>query len=221
MISKVISIDNENLREYAHSVGYKKDSVLEMLREETQKLGDVSIMQIGSIQGALIELLCKIGNFSKCIEIGVFTGYSSLCIARGMKDNGKLYAVDTSEEFTAIARKYWKKSGLEHKIKLEIKSGLDFLDKNIEENNKDFDFIFIDADKENYIKYYEKSLSILKRNGVLAIDNTIWKGKVMNTNDKTKSTSVIRELNNIIANDARVSQCLITMYDGMTICQKK
>ena len=221
MISKVISINNENLREYAHNVGYKKDSVLEMLREETQKLGDVSIMQIGSIQGTLIEMLCNIGQFTKCLEIGVFTGYSSLCIARGMSNTGKLDAVDTSEEFTNIAKKYWKMAGLDHKISLTIDKGINFLEESIKNKINDYDLVFIDADKENYIKYYEMSLSIVKKGGIVAIDNTIWKGKVMNSDDKTRSTNIIRELNNLISTDDRVNQCMITMYDGMTICQKK
>ena len=221
MVSKVISINNENLREYAHAVGYEKDPVLEKLREETQKLGDASIMQIGSIQGALIEMLCRIGQYEKCLEIGVFTGYSSICIARGMSENGNLYAVDTSKEFTSIAEKYWKMAELDHKIHLTIDKGLNFLEKSIKNNNNDFDLIFIDADKENYIKYYEMSLSIIRRGGIIIIDNTIWKGKVMNEDDKTRSTSTIRELNNLISKDTRVSQCMVTMYDGMTICQKK
>ena len=137
MVSKVISINNENLREYAHTVGYEKDPVLEKLREETQKLGDASIMQIGSIQGALIEMLCRIGQYEKCLEIGVFTGYSSICIARGMSENGNLYAVDTSKEFTSIAEKYWKMAELDHKIHLTIDKGLNFLEQSIKNNNND------------------------------------------------------------------------------------
>ena len=206
--------------ENMHTLLGMKDPVLEKLREETQKLGDASIMQIGSIQGALIEMLCRIGQYEKCLEIGVFTGYSSICIARGMSENGNLYAVDTSKEFTSIAEKYWKMAELDHKIHLTIDKGLNFLEQSIKNNNNDFDLIFIDADKENYIKYYEMSLSIIRRGGIIIIDNTIWKGKVMNEDDKTRSTSTIRELNNLISKDTRVSQCMVTMYDGMTICQK-
>jgi predicted O-methyltransferase YrrM len=166
-------------------------------------------------------MLCRIGQYEKCLEIGVFTGYSSICIARGMSENGNLYAVDTSKEFTSIAEKYWKMAELDHKIHLTIDKGLNFLEQSIKNNNNDFDLIFIDADKENYIKYYEMSLSIIRRGGIIMIDNTIWKGKVMNEDDKTSSTSTIRELNNLISKDTRVSQCMVTMYDGMTICQKK
>ena len=220
MVSKVISITNENLREYAHAVGYEKDPVLEKLREETQKLGDASIMQIGSIQGALIEMLCRIGQYEKCLEIGVFTGYSSICIARGMSENGNLYAVDTSKEFTSIAEKYWKMAELDHKIHLTIDKGLNFLEQSIKNNNNDFDLIFIDADKENYIDYFEKSLKITNKSGIIITDNVLWYGDVANEDKNDRLTVKIREFNSYIKKNNKVESLILPIGDGLSICRK-
>ena len=222
MREKEIQIDPVILKSYINSVGYKKDNILNELREKTKNLGDIAIMQIGTVQGALIEMLCKLGKFKKCIEIGVFTGYSSICIAKGLEGDGKLYALDTSSEFTSIAQEYWDKAGVKDKIELILGEGNVTLDKFLNTKHEGtFDFIFIDADKNNYIDYYEKSIKLIKQGGMIAIDNTIWKGKVLSDQDKTKSTQSIKKLNDIIAKDNRVQHCLITMYDGMTLCIKK
>ena len=218
MVSKVISINNENLREYAHAVGYEKDPVLEKLREETQKLGDASIMQIGSIQGALIEMLCRIGQYEKCLEIGVFTGYSSICIARGMSENGNLYAVDTSKEFTSIAEKYWKMAELDHKIHLTIDKGLNFLEQSIKNNNNDFDLIFIDADKINYPEYYRRSTTLLKVGGIAVLDNMLWDGEVLNPKDR--NAKALRETAELIKNNHRLESLLLPVRDGILIYRK-
>tara|TARA_B100000965_G_scaffold71733_1_gene56611 strand:- start:2628 stop:3296 length:669 start_codon:yes stop_codon:yes gene_type:complete len=221
MRTKDVQLNSPDLRKYLETVGFKRDQVLVELRKKTQLMGDASIMQIGESQGKLLEMICRLGNFKKCIEIGVFTGYSSICIAKGIDSKGKLYAVDTSEEYTSIAREYWRKSNLDTKIELILKEGLDVLNEFIEKNmNGTFDFIFIDADKSNYINYYEKSIELIRSGGIIAIDNTIWKGKVLNEDDKSQSTTVIRELNKLISTDNRVDQCMLTMYDGMTLCQK-
>ena len=221
MRTKDVQLNSPDLRKYLETVGFKRDQVLVELRKKTQLMGDASIMQIGESQGKLLEMICRLGNFKKCIEIGVFTGYSSICIAKGIDSKGKLYAVDTSEEYTSIAREYWRKSNLDRKIELILKEGLDVLNEFIDKNmNGTFDFIFIDADKSNYINYYEKSIELIRSGGIIAIDNTIWKGKVLNEDDKSQSTTVIRELNKLISTDNRVDQCMLTMYDGMTLCQK-
>ncbi len=221
MRTKEVQLNSSDLREYLDTVGFKRDQVLVELRKKTQLMGDASIMQIGESQGKLLEIICRLGNFKKCIEIGVFTGYSSICIAKGISSEGMLYAIDTSEEYTSIARDYWKKSNVEKKIELILKEGLDVLNEFIKKNlNGTFDFIFIDADKSNYINYYEKSIELIRSGGIIAIDNTIWKGKVLNEDDKSQSTTTIRELNKIISADNRIDQCMLTMYDGMTLCQK-
>ena len=222
MKNKNILLNLNKLNTYIDQVGYKKDSVLSELRSVTESLGDLSIMQIGQTQGALIQMLCAVGHFTKCIEIGVFTGYSSICIAKGMPENGKLYALDNSTEFTDIAKKYWIKSGYDKKIELIVDQAINSLDKFLKNKmNGYFDFIFIDADKSNYLDYYKRSLKLVRKGGMILIDNTIWKGKVMDDNDKTNSTKSIRELNDYIASDNSVDHCLLTIYDGMTLCIKK
>lgn len=221
-MNKSISLDENKLSKYIDKVGYKKDDVLSDLRKQTESLGDISIMQIGQTQGSLIEILCRIGGFSKCIEIGVFTGYSSICIAKGIPEDGKLYALDNSTEFTDIAREYWIKSGCDKKIELVIRDAIESLDEFINKGmNESFDFIFIDADKNNYLEYYKKSLELVRHGGMILIDNTMWKGKVVKDNDMTNSTRSIKALNDFIASDDRVDHCLLTIYDGLTLCIKK
>ena len=165
MKHKDTQLDPNKLRSYLDLVGYKESAVLKELRDETAKLGDISIMQIGAAQGALIQMICSIGQFTKCIEIGVFTGYSSICIAEGMPKNGKLFALDKSREFTHIAEKYWNKSKLNNKIDLVLGDAIDTLDGFISNNLRNtFDLVFIDADKNNYLDYYEKSLKLINAN---------------------------------------------------------
>ena len=219
---KEIQLNSKELRDYVDLVGYEKDQTLTDLREVTRSLGDASIMQIGSSQGKLIEIICRLGNFSKCIEIGVFTGYSSICIAKGMVEHGKLYAIDPSEQYTKIACEFWKKAGVDNKIELMLSEGNEVLDDFINRGQKgEYDFVFIDADKANYIDYYEKSMLLIKSGGLIMVDNTVWKGKVLDPNDQSQSTATIKKLNDTIASDKRVRHCMLTMYDGMTICQKK
>ena len=222
MKHKDTQLDPNKLRSYLDLVGYKESAVLKELRDETAKLGDISIMQIGAAQGALIQMICSIGQFTKCIEIGVFTGYSSICIAEGMPKNGKLFALDKSREFTHIAEKYWNKSKLNNKIDLVLGDAIDTLDGFISNNlGNTFDLVFIDADKNNYLDYYEKSLKLVRSGGMIIIDNTIWKGKVLDKDDNSSSTKSIKSLNDFISKDARVDHCLISIYDGMTLCMKK
>ena len=222
MKHKDTQLDPNKLRSYIDLVGYKESPILKELRDETSGLGDISIMQIGAAQGALIKMICTLGGFTKCIEIGVFTGYSSICIAEGMAKNGKLFALDKSKEFTHIAEKYWDKLKLNNKIELLLGNAKDALDNFISSNLQNtFDFVFIDADKSNYLDYYEKSLKLIRSGGIIIIDNTIWKGKVLDENDNSSSTKSIKLLNNFIAKDERVDHCLISIYDGMTLCIKK
>lgn len=222
MSNKINQINFQDLREYIDRVGYNESAVLKELRLETKKISDLSIMQVGAMQGSLLNFLCKIGNFRKCIEVGVFTGYSSICIASGIADDGILYALDNSEEYTDIAKKYWEKAKVNHKIKLLLDDGIKSFKKLLnQEKENSFDFVFIDADKSNYKDYYELSLKLIKTGGLIAIDNTIWKGRVFNDDDRSSGTSSIRKLNDFIKEDNRVDHCLLTIYDGMTLCIKK
>ncbi|MBT3548894.1 MAG: SAM-dependent methyltransferase [Gammaproteobacteria bacterium] len=222
MKNKDTQLDPNQLCKYIDSIGYKESNILKELRDETAKLGDVSIMQIGATQGALIEMIIKLGKFTRCIEIGVFTGYSSICIASAMPENGKLFALEKSKEFTDIAKKYWDKANLTNKIELILGNAIDTLNGFITNNHENsFDFVFIDADKSRYLDYYEKSLKLVRSGGIIIIDNTIWKGKVLDKDDNSSSTKSIKSLNSFISKDQRVSHCLITIYDGMTLCMKK
>ena len=219
--TKEIELSQKILRGYIDQFGYNESDILKKLRNETSQLGPISIMQIGAVQGVLISILCRLGKFMNCIEIGVFTGYSSICIANSIPNNAKLFALDNSKMYTDIAQKYWKLAEVDKKIKLFLDDALKTLDTFISNNlSGTFDFIFIDADKNNYIEYYEKSLLLLKPLGIMIIDNTIWKGRILDETDQSKSTISIRKLNQHIQSDKRVTHCLVSIYDGMTICIK-
>ena len=218
---KSLTVDPISIRKYIDLFGYNEPEVLSKLRLETKKFGPLSIMQIGAAQGVLLKMLCQLGKFKKCLEIGVFTGYSSICISSSLADDGKLFALDNNEEYMEIARKYWKLAKVEKKINLILGDACQSLNTLCETMKGTFDFIFIDADKSNYIKYYEDSLILLKPQGLIAIDNTIWKGRVLDDSDKSKGTESIRKLNKHIKNDDRVEHCILTIYDGMTLCIKK
>jgi predicted O-methyltransferase YrrM len=178
-------------------------------------------MQIGAAQGALLSIICKLSKFKNCLEIGVFTGYSSLCIGTSIPAKSKLTCIDNNEEYTNIAKRYWDEAKIEHKINLFTGSAITVLDKLIEDNNEKFDFAFIDADKSNYVSYYEKVMGMMESGGVVIIDNTLWKGKVFDKDVTNKSTQTIRDINKLIKDDKRVEHSLLTIYDGMTICYVK
>jgi len=167
-------------------------------------------------------LLIKLLNAKKAIEIGVYTGYSSLCIAQALPSTGKLIACDISEDWTQLAKHYWKLAQLENKIDLRLAPAADTLDKLLENNEQDsFDFIFIDADKENYSLYYEKSLALLRKGGMIAIDNVLWDGAVADHSKQDNSTCAIRALNEKVFHDKRVDISLVPIADGLTLALKK
>ena len=176
-MSKQIQI-TKDLIQYLLSYGYRPDPIIDELIAETKKLGKVSQMQVAAEQAQFLEFLVKLIKPKLCLEIGRFTGLSSLCIARGLLNNGKIITVDDSKEFLSIAQKYWKKAKVNSKIESIIGRGKNVLNQLISAK-KNFDLIFIDADKNNYIKYYELSLKLLKQNGLLIIDNVLWNGTVV------------------------------------------
>ena len=214
-------IISQQLKDYINSVGYNESELLKKNREETKKFDALSIMQIGAAQGALLSIICKLSKFKNCLEIGVFTGYSSLCIGTSIPAKSKLTCIDNNEEYINIAKRYWDEAKIEHKINLFTGSAIAVLDKLIEDNNEKFDFAFIDADKSNYVSYYEKVMGMMESGGVVIIDNTLWKGKVFDKDVTNKSTQTIRDINKLIKNDKRVEHSLLTIYDGMTICYVK
>ena len=214
-------IISDDLREYVDSVGYVESNILKENRKETKKLGAISIMQIGAAQGALLSILCKISKFKNCLEVGVFTGYSSLCIGSSISDDSKLTCIDNNKEYLNVAKKYWEKAKIEHKINLIEDNAIDALSMLSKKDLNNFDFAFIDADKSNYCSYYEKIIPLMQKGGVVCIDNTLWKGRVYDNSINNNSTQSIRDINQLINSDKRVEHSLLTIYDGMTICYVK
>ena len=220
-MSKSSPIHSDNLKEYIDLVGYNESELLKKNREETKKLGDISIMQVGAAQGALLSILCKISDFKNCLEVGVFTGYSSICIGTSISDESNLTVIDNNDQYLKIAEKYWEYAGIKNKINLIKSDAMEALLSLRDQNVEKFDFAFIDADKSNYEKYYELIISMMQKGGVICIDNTLWKGRVFDHDIDNKSTQSIRNLNDKIKQDVRVEHSLLSIYDGMTICYIK
>jgi caffeoyl-CoA O-methyltransferase len=216
---KFLKLDAE-LYDYLLNHGHNSDPLLRELAEETaRKLGRMSTMQIAPEQGALMTILARAIGARSAVEIGTFTGYSSICAARGLPPDGHLLCCDVSEEWTAIARKYWELAGVTSKITLRIGPALDTL--RALPAGESFDFAFIDADKTNYRNYYEEVLARMRSNGLILIDNVLWNGAVVNPRSQTDDTRAIRELNDLIAADRRVDAVMLPVADGLTICRKR
>lgn len=210
-------------RTYAYLVktSVRETDVARRLREETQKLPQAQ-MQIGPDQGQFLQMLVQLIRAKKTLEVGVFTGYSSLWVALGLPDNGRVVACDVSEEYTSIARRYWKEAGVDHKIDLQLRPALETLDELLVKGNADtFDFAFIDADKSNYENYYERALRLVRRGGLIAIDNTIWSGRVANPEETDTDTVAIRKLNEKLHRDERVALSMLTVGDGLTLAMRR
>ena len=207
---------SEPLYEYVVAMGAREARVQRELRLETQKL-PMAGMQIGPDQAALLQVLVRILRAKRCIEVGTFTGYSALAVALALPGNGKLICCDVSEEWTAIGRRYWKKAGVERKIDLRIGPALETL-KGLKGS---FDFAFIDADKPNYWKYYERCLRLIRKGGLIAVDNTLWGGSVINPEKQSESTQALREFNQRVARDRRVDIALVGIGDGLTLAVKR
>ena len=211
----------EAISAYAVSLVAAETEAQRRLRKETATL-PLSMMQIGADQGAFLTLLVGAIGARNAIEIGTFTGYSAISIARALPKNGQLICCDVNEEWTAIAQRYWKEAGLEKRIELRLAPALDTLETLIGKGREgDFDFAFIDADKTGYDAYYEACLKLLRPGGVIALDNMLWGGAVIDPKANDKDTIAIRVLNEKIANDARVDASLITIGDGVMLARKK
>ena len=218
-MSTQIEID-EDLIKYLQNVGYRKDAVVDKLEKETKALGSVAEMQIAKEQGQFLEIIVKTSKAKSCLEIGRFTGLSTLYMARGLPPDGRIVTVDNSEEFLSLAKKYWDKDGLTSKIESIIGEGTDVMQSLIDRQHK-FDLIFIDDDKNNYPNYYELSLSLVPSNGIIIIDNMLWHGDVADTNKTDSQTKTIRELNLKINQDDRVEFSLLPLSDGLSFIRKK
>ena len=210
---------NQALYDYVIAHGHNGDPILRELAEETQKLGIISGMQIAPEQGTLMGILARTIGAKSAVEVGVFTGYSSICVARALPPEGKLLCLDVNEQWTSIARRFWDRAGVANKITLRLAPAAETL--RALPPSHSFDFAFVDADKSSYKTYYEEILKRLRRDGLLLIDNVVWSGKVIDAEDKTDDTKAIRELNDFIAKDTRVEAVMIPVADGITIVRKK
>jgi len=211
---------NEDLIKYLQDQGYRKDIVVDELEKETKALGKVAQMQIAKEQGQFLEIIVKISKSKSCLEIGRFTGLSTLYMARGLPSDGKIVTVDNSEEFLSLAKKYWDKDGLTSKIESIIGAGTEVMQSLIDRQHI-FDLIFIDADKNNYPNYYELSLSLIPTNGIIIIDNMLWHGDVADNSKNDSQTKTIRDLNHKINSDERVEFSLLPLSDGLSFIRKK
>ena len=206
----------EKLQKYIDNFSLKLNSVQQEIIDYNNTLGNEKRMQIAISQCHFLHLIIKISNIKNALEIGTFTGLSALSIALALPDNGKLIALDKNEETNKIAVDFFKKANLNDKIQTMIKPALVSLD---ELKNNKFDMVFIDADKMNYKEYYERSLNLLDKGGLIIVDNVLWHGEVSDENNLDKYTVNIREFNSYVANDNRVEQIIVPLGDGMTVCR--
>jgi caffeoyl-CoA O-methyltransferase len=207
--------------EYLLNKSLREPDVLKKLREETHTLSSY-VMQISPEQGQFMALLMELLGAKKTLDIGTFTGYSALVVALALPQDGKVIACDISTETTSIARRFWEMAGVSGKIDLRIAPALDTL-QNLLDNGEGgtFDFAFIDADKTNYVNYYEKALALLRPGGLIGIDNVLWSGEVADPHNQDKDTNAIRALNEHVYKDDRVSISMLPIGDGLTLARKR
>jgi len=210
-----------DLADYIRNVSLREPDVLRRLREETASHPMVS-MQISPEQGQFMALLVAMLNARRTLEIGVFTGYSSLAVALALPEDGRIVACDVSDEYTSIARRYWREAGVERKIDLRLRPAVQTLDDLIAlGQGGGFDFAFIDADKANYANYYERCLTLIRPGGLIAVDNVLWSGKVVDTSVDDEDTQAIRAFNLKLKSDDRIWLSMLPIRDGVTLACKK
>ena len=215
---KFVRLD-DRLHDYMLSHGHNDDPVLRELTRETQdRLGRRAGMQIAPEQGTFMTLLARAIGARRAIEVGTFTGYSAICIARGLAEAGTLLCCDVSEEWTAIARHYWERAGVADRITLKLAPALETL--RALPRAAEFDFAFIDADKTSYREYYEEILLRTRVGGLILVDNVLWDGAVLNEKDQTEDTAAIRAFNDFAARDRRVELVMLPVSDGLAIARK-
>lgn len=207
------------LYEYLLAHRSERDPVLAELVAETAALGGLALMQVAPEQGALLTLLVRLCGARRAVEVGTFTGYSAISIARGLAPGGRLLCCDVSEEWTAIARRYFAKAGVAERIDLVIAPAIETLA--ALPRDETIDFVFIDADKPNYRRYYDELLPRVRPGGLVVFDNVLWMGQVVQSEDQTESTVALRELNDFVARDARVECVMIAVADGLLLARKR
>jgi len=206
----------EKLEKYINNFSLKLNPIQQEIIDYNNTLGDVKRMQVATSQCHFLHLIIKISNIKNVLEIGTFTGLSALSIALALPDDGKLTALDKDKETNKVALSFFKKANQDNKIQTIVKPALDSLD---ELKNNKFDLVFIDADKMNYKEYYERSLNLLDKGGLIIIDNVLWHGEVADEDNLDKYTINIRDFNTYVANDKRVEQIIVPLGDGMTVCR--
>ena len=194
------------------------DEVQQWLVDETSKLGGISVMQISTEQGTFMTMLARLMGARRAIEVGTFTGYSALCIARGLSHGGQLVCCDVSEKWTDTAREAWKRAGVDHLIDLRIGNAAETL---AALDDGPFDLAFIDADKTGYLSYYQQILPRLRAGGVILVDNTLWFARVISETDDSADTVALREFNDYVINDSSVESVMLPIADGLTMIVKK
>ena len=220
MANKTIGISDE-LAAYVIEVGTREPDVLARLREETAALPQHG-MQISPEQGAFLALLVELIGARRCIEVGTFTGYSSIAVALALPDDGRLVCCDVSTDWTSLARKYWDEAGVAHKIDLHVAPATETLDQLLADGEEAaFDFAFVDADKTGYDAYYERLLRLVRPGGLIVFDNTLWNGKVVDQDTDDPDTRAIRALNSKLSGDERVTTCLLPVADGVTLARRR
>jgi caffeoyl-CoA O-methyltransferase len=211
----------DQLYDYLIAVSLREPDVLRRLRAETATL-DRASMQMSPDTGQFLAFLIKLIGTKRAIEVGVFTGYSSLAIALALPDDGQLIACDVSDEWTAMGRRFWQEAGVNHKIDLRLAPAVQTLQQLIDEGHQNsFDFIFIDADKPNYATYYEQAYRLVRPGGLICIDNVLWHGRVLDESRQDEGTQAIRVLNKNLYTDERVDLSLVPIGDGVTMLRKR
>jgi caffeoyl-CoA O-methyltransferase len=220
MSSSTLNLSQE-LYSYLQNVSLREPELLRQLREETAS-HPMAMMQISPEQGQFMGLLIRLLQARKTLEIGVFTGYSSLSVALALPRDGKLIACDLRVDFTDIAKRYWEKAGVKNKIDLRLAPALETLDQLLANGEAEsFDFAFIDADKCNYVHYYERCLKLIRSGGLISIDNVLWSGRVLEKNTSDEDTQAIQKLNELLHHDERITLSMLPIGDGLTLALKK
>jgi predicted O-methyltransferase YrrM len=220
MANKTIGL-SEDLAGYVIEVGAREPHVLARLREETAAIPQHG-MQIAPEEGAFLAMLVELTGARRCIEVGTFTGYSSLAVALALPDDGSVVCCDVSEEWTAVARRYWSDAGVADRIDLRIAPASETLDALIADGGEAaYDFAFVDADKTGYDGYYERLLRLVRPGGLIVLDNMLWGGAVIDPEADDGDTDAIRSLNRKLATDERISLCLLPIADGVTLVRKR
>lgn len=212
----------ETLVDYLQTTGVRENPVLARCRAETAEMGPMSGMQISPEQGAFMALLVRLTGAERILEVGVFTGYSSLTMALAMPEQGRITALDISDEYVGKARGYWQQAGVAHMITPIIGPGAESIAALIDKGETDhYDLAFIDADKTSYDIYYEAVLKLVRIGGLILFDNMLWGGRVADDSDDSEATSAIRALNKKIHDDQRVEMCLAAIGDGVMMCMRR